>query len=231
MCGGPTPERRMRIPVTATVPHNARCALSHFPRTHRYTTSSTQCRSDALLHPLTVPSTSASAARFSPRRVAPAVRPRGLWTMWKYTRDDARAAGKRNRTRAARNSEMSPSCPPTCEVVYISGHAGYEDSLKATLFLTLSGEVAGGTHTDQRSPFVELCVKSKTKTKQCCPQSCMSGLEALRPLGPRVTHRIASRMPGVSFTRSAVNFRAPVRTYIPPSKTGSAGAPAWRRPR
>ena len=31
---------------------------------------------------------------------------------------------------------MSPSCPPTCEVVYISGHAGYEDSLKAlTLFL------------------------------------------------------------------------------------------------
>ena len=28
VCGGPTPERRMRIPVTATVPHNARCALS-----------------------------------------------------------------------------------------------------------------------------------------------------------------------------------------------------------
>ena len=42
----------------------------------------------------------------------------------------------------------------------------------------------------------------------------MSGLEALRPLGPRVTHRIASRMPGVSFTRSA-NFRPPVRTYSP----------------
>ena len=28
VCGGPTPERRMRIPVTANVPHNARCALS-----------------------------------------------------------------------------------------------------------------------------------------------------------------------------------------------------------
>ena len=28
VCGGPTPERRMRIPVTATVPHNARCAFS-----------------------------------------------------------------------------------------------------------------------------------------------------------------------------------------------------------
>jgi len=153
VCGGPTPERRMRIPVTATVPHNARCALSHFPRTHHYTTSSTQSRSDALLHPLTVPSTSASAARFSPRRVAPAVRPRGLWTMWKYTRDDARAAGKRNGTRAARNSEMSPSCPPTCEVVYISGHAGYEDSLKAlTLFLTLRRSRRRHTHT-----FVELC--------------------------------------------------------------------------
>ena len=80
-----------------------------FPRTHRYTTSSAQSRSDALLHPLTVPSTSASAARFGPRRVAPAVRPRGLWTMWKYTRDDARAAGKRNGTQGARNSEMSPA--------------------------------------------------------------------------------------------------------------------------
>ena len=172
VCGGPTPERRMRIPVTATVPHNARCALSHFPRTHRYTTSSTQSRSDALLHPLTVPSTSASAARFSPRRVAPAVRPRGLWTMWKYTRDDARAAGKRNGTRAARNSEMSPSCPPTCEVVYISGHAGYEDSLKAlTLFLTLRRSRR------RHTPHLSSSVKSKTKTKQCCPQSCMSGLE------------------------------------------------------
>ena len=32
LCGGPTPERRVRIPVTATVPHNARCALS--PCTH-----------------------------------------------------------------------------------------------------------------------------------------------------------------------------------------------------
>ena len=31
LCGGPTPERRVRIPVTATVPHNARCALRLAP--------------------------------------------------------------------------------------------------------------------------------------------------------------------------------------------------------
>ena len=127
-----------------------------FPRTHRYTTSSAQSRSDALLHPLTVPSTSASAARFGPRRVAPAVRPRGLWTMWKYTRDDARAAGKRNGTRAARNSEMSPSCPPTCEVVYISGHAGYEDSL-TTKALTLRSYTLRRSRRRHTHTFVELC--------------------------------------------------------------------------
>ena len=33
VCGGPTPERRMRIPVTATVPHNARRASRLAPRT------------------------------------------------------------------------------------------------------------------------------------------------------------------------------------------------------
>ena len=107
LCGGPTPERRVRIPVTATVPHHARCcALALQPQPLLHSSNETTPPPHTVVHylmppaslsrpiaPRTVPSTSASAARFSPRRVEPAVTPRGPWTMWRCTRDDAWAAG------------------------------------------------------------------------------------------------------------------------------------------
>ena len=53
LCGGPTPERRVRIPVTATVPHNARCcALALHPQPLLHSSDETAAHSGTLPHAL-----------------------------------------------------------------------------------------------------------------------------------------------------------------------------------